>query len=42
MGHEHNHVDRHAGVRLAGRFHLEHATLQVETAGNHDCEEMTW
>lgn len=27
---------------LAERFDLEHATLQVETAGNHDCEQMTW
>jgi cobalt-zinc-cadmium efflux system protein len=27
---------------LAERFHLSHATLQVETAGNHDCDEMTW
>jgi cobalt-zinc-cadmium efflux system protein len=27
---------------LADRFHLSHATLQVETAGNHDCDEMTW
>lgn len=27
---------------LAERFQLAHATLQVETAGNHDCEEMTW
>jgi cobalt-zinc-cadmium efflux system protein len=27
---------------LADQFHLTHATLQVETAGNHDCEEMTW
>jgi cobalt-zinc-cadmium efflux system protein len=27
---------------LAEQFHLSHATLQVETAGNHDCEEMTW
>jgi cobalt-zinc-cadmium efflux system protein len=27
---------------LGERFHLSHATLQVETAGNHDCQEMTW
>jgi cobalt-zinc-cadmium efflux system protein len=27
---------------LAERFHLSHATLQVETAGNHECDEMTW
>jgi cobalt-zinc-cadmium efflux system protein len=27
---------------LAERFHLAHATLQVETPGNHRCEEMTW
>ena len=31
-----------ARVVLAEQFHLDHATLQVETAGNHDCEEMTW
>lgn len=31
-----------ARTLLADRFHLTHATLQVETAGNHDCEEMTW
>jgi len=27
---------------LNDRFQLSHATLQVETAGNHECEEMTW
>ena len=27
---------------LAERFNLSHATLQVEVAGNHECEEMTW
>jgi cobalt-zinc-cadmium efflux system protein len=27
---------------LAERFRLTHATLQIETAGNHDCDEMTW
>ncbi len=27
---------------LAERFHLSHATLQVEAAGNHQCQEMTW
>jgi cobalt-zinc-cadmium efflux system protein len=27
---------------LAERFHLQHATLQVEAAGNPDCDEMTW
>jgi cobalt-zinc-cadmium efflux system protein len=31
-----------ARVVLAEQFHLDHATLQVETAGNHDCSEMTW
>ena len=35
-------VLQHARTLLAERFHLSHATLQVETAGNHDCEEMTW
>lgn len=32
----------HARKVLADQFHLLHATLQVETAGNHDCEQMTW
>lgn len=27
---------------LAEQFHLQHATLQVETDGDHSCEEMTW
>jgi cobalt-zinc-cadmium efflux system protein len=27
---------------LAEQFHLSHATLQVETAGHGDCQEMTW
>jgi cobalt-zinc-cadmium efflux system protein len=27
---------------LADRFHLTHATLQVESGDLHDCEEMTW
>jgi cobalt-zinc-cadmium efflux system protein len=31
-----------ARVVLAEQFNLDHATLQVETAGNHDCSEMTW
>ena len=31
-----------ARTLLADRFHLSHATLQVEAAGNHDCDEMTW
>lgn len=35
-------VLRQARAVLADRFHLSHATLQVETAGNHDCQEMTW
>jgi cobalt-zinc-cadmium efflux system protein len=26
---------------LAERFHLSHATLQVES-GDNDCDEMTW
>ena len=42
MRHDHKYVDRHAGVRLAGRFHLRHTTLQVEAAGNHNRNEMTW
>ena len=42
MTHDRNHVGRHGGVRLAGRFHLQHTTLQVEAAGNHNCDEMTW
>ncbi len=35
-------VLQQARTVLSERFHLAHATLQVETAGNHDCEEMTW
>lgn len=35
-------VLQRARMLLAEQFHLSHATLQVETAGNHDCEEMTW
>lgn len=35
-------VLQQARTVLAERFHLQHATLQVETAGNNDCEEMTW
>jgi cobalt-zinc-cadmium efflux system protein len=31
-----------ARTLLAERFHLSHATLQVEAAGNHDCDEMNW
>jgi cobalt-zinc-cadmium efflux system protein len=31
-----------ARTLLADRFHLSHATLQVEIAGNRDCDEMTW
>jgi len=31
-----------ARVLLAHQFQLAHATLQVETVGNHDCKEMTW
>jgi cobalt-zinc-cadmium efflux system protein len=27
---------------LAERFHLTHATLQVEATGNHDCEDLSW
>jgi cobalt-zinc-cadmium efflux system protein len=35
-------VLRRARTLLADRFHLTHATLQVETVGDHECEEMTW
>jgi cobalt-zinc-cadmium efflux system protein len=35
-------VLRRARTVLADQFHLSHATLQVELAGNHDCDEMTW
>jgi cobalt-zinc-cadmium efflux system protein len=31
-----------ARMVLAERFGLAHATLQVETAGDHRCQEMTW
>jgi cobalt-zinc-cadmium efflux system protein len=27
---------------LAERFHLTHATLQVEATGNHDCDDLSW
>ncbi len=27
---------------LAERFHLDHATLQVEVGPTHECEELTW
>lgn len=35
-------VLQRARTVLAEQFHLQHATLQVETAGDHSCEEMTW
>ncbi|MCU0261881.1 MAG: cation transporter, partial [Ilumatobacteraceae bacterium] len=35
-------VLQRARAVLGERFHLSHATLQVETAGNRDCQEMTW
>lgn len=35
-------VLQRARTALAEQFHLQHATLQVETAGDHACEEMTW
>ncbi len=35
-------VLQQARAVLAEQFQLSHATLQVETAGNHECEEMTW
>jgi cobalt-zinc-cadmium efflux system protein len=35
-------VLQRARTVLAEQFYLEHATLQVETAGDHSCEEMTW
>lgn len=35
-------VLREARTVLAERFQLSHATLQVESAGDHECEEMTW
>ena len=31
-----------ARTMLAERFRLTHATLQVETAGSGDCDDMTW
>jgi cobalt-zinc-cadmium efflux system protein len=31
-----------ARTLLAEQFHLSHATLQVETADDHSCDEMTW
>ncbi|HAP78040.1 MAG TPA: cation transporter [Acidimicrobiaceae bacterium] len=35
-------VLQQARTVLAEQFHLEHATLQVETAGDHSCEEIGW
>ena len=35
-------VLQQARTVLAEQFNLSHATLQVEAAGNHDCEDMTW
>jgi cobalt-zinc-cadmium efflux system protein len=35
-------VLQQARTMLADQFSLQHATLQVEPAGNHECEEMTW
>jgi cobalt-zinc-cadmium efflux system protein len=31
-----------ARTMLAEQFHLSHATLQVERADYHSCDEMTW
>jgi cobalt-zinc-cadmium efflux system protein len=31
-----------ARIVLAEQFHLSHATLQVESADDHTCDEMTW
>jgi len=36
------HVLQQARTVLAEQYHLQHATLQVEIAGDHSCEEMTW
>jgi cobalt-zinc-cadmium efflux system protein len=35
-------VLRQARTLLAERYHLTHATLQVECGDLHDCEDMTW
>jgi cobalt-zinc-cadmium efflux system protein len=35
-------VLQEARTVLTDRFHLSHATLQVEPVGGHDCEDMTW
>ena len=32
----------HARLLLAERFHLSHATLQVESGNDPDCRQMTW
>ena len=37
MGHDHGHVDLPTGARHAGRL-----WWSFETAGDHECEEMTW
>lgn len=36
------HVLTQARTLLAERFNLTHATLQVETAGSGDCDDITW
>lgn len=35
-------AQRQADLRAGERFHLSRATWQVECAGNHDCQELTW
>ena len=31
-----------ADLRVSERFHLSRATLQIETVGSHDRQELTW
>jgi len=42
VGTDAQHVLQQARTLLADQFRIEHATLQVEATGNHDCEEMSW
>lgn len=42
VGTDAQHVLQQARTLLADQFHIDHATLQVEATGNHECEEMSW
>lgn len=42
VGTDAQHVLQQGRTLLADQFHIDHATLQVEATGNHECEEMSW